>query len=91
MSATNLYEISSAPDFQEKLSQDLERVSVTNFWATWAVPCKEMNQVVEGLAAKYKTILFLQVNIVYTNEGDSTDIYHRLMQRNSQRFQSPSR
>jgi len=91
--ATNLHTISSASEFQEKLSQDLERVSVTNFWAKaeWAEPCKQMNEVVKDLATKYETILFLQVNFSHSNTDGNTDIHHRLMRRNCQRFPSPLR
>lgn len=65
--SANLFTISSPEDFQEKLSKDLERVSVTNFWANWAEPCKEMNKVVEALALKYEKILFLHVSTFRLN------------------------
>lgn len=61
MSSTNLYEISSPSQFQELLAADLNRVSLINFWAPWAAPCKQMNEVVEELAKRYPTALFLQV------------------------------
>jgi len=57
----NLTEVTSAEHFQSLLSADLERVSVINFWAPWAEPCKQMNQVVLELAKKYPQILALQV------------------------------
>jgi Grx4 family monothiol glutaredoxin len=58
---TNLHEISSAEEFQSLLSADLTRVSLINFWAPWAEPCTQMNQVVLELARKYPTLLVLQV------------------------------
>lgn len=59
--SSNLVAISSPEHFQEELSKDLERVSVTYFWAEWAAPCKEMNEEVKKLASKHDKILFLQV------------------------------
>ncbi|KAF8714208.1 hypothetical protein AX14_012878 [Amanita brunnescens Koide BX004] len=57
----NLVTITSTPQFQERLSKDLDRISLINFWAPWAAPCKEMNEVVLELAKKYPTVLVLQV------------------------------
>jgi thiol-disulfide isomerase/thioredoxin len=57
----NLTVVDSAEHFQSLLSQDLERVSLINFWAPWAEPCKQMNQVVIELARKYQNVLVLQV------------------------------
>jgi thiol-disulfide isomerase/thioredoxin len=57
----NLVTINSPEHFQEVLSADLGRVSVINFWAPWAEPCKAMNKVVAELAGKYPKILFLEV------------------------------
>jgi thiol-disulfide isomerase/thioredoxin len=59
--SANLYNVQSPTDYQEQLNKDLERVSVTNFWAPWAEPCKKMNETVEKLAKQYEKILFLQV------------------------------
>ncbi|CAA7265756.1 unnamed protein product [Cyclocybe aegerita] len=61
MSAPNLVEITSPTHFQELLSADLNRVSIINFWAPWAEPCKQMNEVAKELARKYTAALFLQV------------------------------
>jgi len=60
--SSNLVTINSPEHFQEVLSADLERVSVTNFWAPWAEPCKAMHDVVDELAKKYSKILFLNVD-----------------------------
>ncbi len=53
--------IDSPERFQQVLSADLERVSVTNFWAPWAEPCKAMNEEFDKLAKKYPKVLFLNV------------------------------
>jgi len=51
-----------ARQFKEQLEEDLQRVSVINFWAPWAEPSNQMNAVVEALAEQHESILFLQVN-----------------------------
>ncbi|KAF5379676.1 hypothetical protein D9615_005803 [Tricholomella constricta] len=58
---TNLHQVTSTTHFQDLLSADLNRVSLLNFWAPWAEPCKQMNQVVDELAKKYPTVLILNV------------------------------
>jgi thiol-disulfide isomerase/thioredoxin len=58
--SSNLVTIKSAEHFKEQLSEDLQRVSVINFWAPLAEPCIQMNAVVEALAKKHESILFLQ-------------------------------
>ncbi|CAG7849195.1 Monothiol glutaredoxin-4 [Serendipita indica DSM 11827] len=60
--ATNLHDVKSADEFQDYLSKDLQRVSLINFWAPWAEPCKQMNELVAELAKKYESVLFLQVD-----------------------------
>lgn len=59
----NLVTIISTPQFKERLSEDLNRISLLNFWAPWAAPCEQMNKVVLALAKKYPTVLVLQVLI----------------------------
>jgi Grx4 family monothiol glutaredoxin len=61
MASSNFIEIESSKHFQDFLSEDLNRVSVINFWAPWAEPCKQMNEVARELSRKYKAALFLQV------------------------------
>ncbi|KAJ3715229.1 glutaredoxin [Lentinula guzmanii] len=61
MLSPNHHEVSSPSHFQQLLSADLDRVSVLNFWADWAEPCKQMNAVTLELAKKYPSILFLQI------------------------------
>jgi len=57
----NFYEVTSAENFKELLSNDLQRVSLINFWASLAEPCETMNEVVLELAKKYPQVLVLQV------------------------------
>lgn len=59
MSTVHLVE---SPDhFKSLLSEDLNRVSLINFWAKWANPCADMNTVVKELSKKYPQALVLQV------------------------------
>ena len=58
----NFHDVQSPEHFQGLLSQDLQRVSLINFWAPWAEPCKQMNEVVVELAKKYPQVLVLQVS-----------------------------
>lgn len=57
----NYHQVVSPSHFQELLSADLTRVSLINFWADFAEPCKQMNEVVLELSKKYPAVLFLQV------------------------------
>jgi len=57
----NLHVVSSADHFKELLSADLNRVSLLNFWAPWAEPCKQMNEVAIELAKKYPNLLVLEI------------------------------
>jgi len=63
MESSNLVEVESSTHFQDLLSKDLNRVSVINFWAPWAAPCEQMNDVAKELAKKYPAALFLQVTL----------------------------
>ena len=58
----NFHEVTSPEHFQNLLSEDLSRISLINFWAPWAEPCKQMNEVVVELAKKYPQVLVLQVS-----------------------------
>lgn len=57
----NFHIVESAEQFKELLSADLERVSLLNFWASWAEPCIKMNEVVAELANANPQLLTLQV------------------------------
>lgn len=62
MSTSNFVNVSSPEQFKEELSKDLNRVSLLNFWAPWAEPCAAFNKAVEEAAAKYPSVLFLNVS-----------------------------
>lgn len=59
---SNLVDVKSPEHFKELLSADLNRVALLNFWAPWAEPCAEFNKAVEGEAAKFPSVLFLNVS-----------------------------
>ena len=63
--STNVHTVVTPAHFQQLLSADLQRVSLLNFWAPWAEPCKDMNDVVLELAKKYPQILVLQVSFAF--------------------------
>ncbi|KAJ7680065.1 glutaredoxin [Mycena rosella] len=60
-SSSNLVTVTDAAHFQALLSADLSRVSLLNFWAPWAAPCAQMNDVVQELAKKHPALLALNV------------------------------
>jgi thiol-disulfide isomerase/thioredoxin len=59
---SNLVEITSPEHFKQVLSEDLNRVSVLDFWASWAKPCEKMNEAVKEMSHKYSEVLFLMVS-----------------------------
>ena len=59
--SSNLFTVNSPTHFQELLSADLSRVSVLNFWASFAEPCTTMNAEVEKLSKDTSSILFLNI------------------------------
>ncbi|KAF9219432.1 glutaredoxin [Gyrodon lividus] len=61
MSNPNFHNVMSPDHFRELLSADLKRVSLINFHAPWAEPCKQMNELVAELAKKHPELLVLQV------------------------------
>ncbi|KAG1842503.1 thioredoxin-like protein [Suillus subalutaceus] len=69
----NLVDIPNTPQFQELLSKDLKRISLIYFWTSWAEPCVQMNQVVEGLAKAYPKLLALRVEA--EEQADITDSF----------------
>ncbi|KAJ3476980.1 hypothetical protein NLI96_g10782 [Meripilus lineatus] len=70
---SNLHAVESTDHFQKLLSEDLQRVSLLNFWAPWAEPCKQMNEVVGELAKKYPSLLVLQIDA--ENQPDISDSF----------------
>lgn len=58
---SNQHEVQPPTHFQDLLSADLTRVSLLNFWASWAEPCTQTNAAVRELAKKYPQALVLDV------------------------------
>ncbi|RUP26541.1 thioredoxin-like protein [Jimgerdemannia flammicorona] len=58
--SSNLIEITSDPQFTELIT-DKANVLVLNFWASWAEPCKQMNDVFAELASKSPSLKFLKI------------------------------
>ncbi|EOR01169.1 hypothetical protein E3P92_01754 [Wallemia ichthyophaga] len=56
-----LKEVESAEEFQSLLSNNLNGLSVLNFWAPWADPCTQMNVVARELSEKHTAVLFLNI------------------------------
>ena len=69
----NLHDVHSPDHFKELLSADLSRVSLLNFWAPWAAPCAQMNEVVRELGRKYPSLLVLMIEA--EEQGDITESF----------------
>ncbi|KAI0029424.1 glutaredoxin [Vararia minispora EC-137] len=69
----NFHEVESPDHFKTLLSDDLNRVSLLNFWAPWAAPCAQMNEVALELARKYPNLLVLQIEA--ESQADITDSF----------------
>ena len=72
----NVHVVTSAEQFRHLLSADLERVSLLNFWATWAAPCKEMNEVVMELAKANPQLLTLQIEADAESNEDIAESFN---------------
>lgn len=57
---SNLIELSDDAEFQKRIGTSNGPV-VLNFWASWAEPCKQMNDVFQELSAKFSALTFIQV------------------------------
>lgn len=57
---TNLTEISSDAQFNDLVAKK-DLVFVLNFWASWAEPCQQMNEVFQELAGKFPALQFLKI------------------------------
>lgn len=57
----NLVTITSPDMFTGLMKQDLNRVTVLNFWAPWAQPCEPMIAAIAQLAPKYPHVLFMSI------------------------------
>lgn len=62
MATSNYHEVSSVDEFKSLMEKDLERTSLLSFWAPWAEPCKQMNEVVKELSKKNDSVLVLSVS-----------------------------
>ncbi|KAJ3148437.1 Glutaredoxin 3 [Geranomyces variabilis] len=59
MSKHNVNDVTSDEHFDRLLAD--RSVSALNFWASWAEPCKDMNEVFEELSRKYPAISFIKL------------------------------
>lgn len=68
-------DIQGPEHFTTVMQADLRRVTLLNFWAPWAEPCKTMNEVVAQLAAKYPQVAVLNVEAeAQPDVSDSFDV-----------------
>ncbi|KAG8995655.1 ATP-dependent DNA helicase II subunit 1, partial [Tulasnella sp. 427] len=61
MASSNYHEVESVEQFKSLMEADLERTSLLSFWAPWAAPCTQMNEVVKELAKKHQSVLALSI------------------------------
>lgn len=57
---SNLIEIRSDAQFNELVGKK-DLVFILNFWASWAEPCQQMNEVFAELSTKFPALQFLKV------------------------------
>ncbi|CAO3636777.1 unnamed protein product [Cunninghamella blakesleeana] len=57
---SNLQDITSDEQFKT-ITSDKKSVAVINFWATWAEPCQQMNEVFGELSKKFPALQFLKL------------------------------
>lgn len=57
----NLVSITSPDMFTGLMQQDLNRVTVLNFWAPWAQPCEPIIAAIAQMAPKYPHVLFMSI------------------------------
>lgn len=55
-----IYNITTEKQFDRLVSKG-NVINVLNFWASWAEPCQQMNQVFTELASKYPNPCYIQV------------------------------
>lgn len=61
--SANLIDITSDAQFADLVSKK-DAVLILNFWASWAEPCKQMNDVFAELAGKFPVLHFLKVSLL---------------------------
>jgi thiol-disulfide isomerase/thioredoxin len=62
----NLLELTSEDDLKNLIEKNKGSVIFLDFWATWAQPCSQMNEVFAELAGKNSSIKFVKVcNIIF--------------------------
>lgn len=74
MASTNYHEVSGVDEFKSLMEADLERTSLLSFWAPWAEPCKQMNEVVKELAKKHESVLVLSVSRLDSGSSGSMNL-----------------
>ncbi|KAG2227526.1 hypothetical protein INT45_002211 [Circinella minor] len=57
---SNTIEITNDGQFQDLITKK-DAVLVLNFWATWAEPCQQMNEVATELAGKFSSLQFVKI------------------------------
>jgi thiol-disulfide isomerase/thioredoxin len=60
---SNLLELTSEEDLKNLIEKNKGTIIFLDFWATWAQPCSQMNEVFDELARKHSSIKFVKVNI----------------------------
>ncbi|KAF9945266.1 Glutaredoxin 3 [Mortierella alpina] len=61
MVSNNFTDITSDDEFAKVFQPSSSTVYALNFWAAWAPPCVQMNEVFEELAAKHANVNFLKI------------------------------
>ncbi|KAF9945766.1 Glutaredoxin 3 [Mortierella alpina] len=61
MATSNYTDIASEDQFAQVFQPSSSTVYALNFWAAWAPPCVQMNDVFEELAAKNSNVQFLKI------------------------------
>lgn len=62
---SNLIELTSEDGLKNLIEKNKGSVIILDFWATWAQPCSQMNEVFAELAGKNSSVNFVKVcNII---------------------------